>query len=239
MQSLESLLKRESDMVQQVQNLSAYTNDLEAKASTVRSVADQINVLALNAAIEAARAGEYGRGFAVVADEVRKLAASSATMGDEISTKIGEITEAMSHTLAIVESSAELDDQAVENAETAITNVLERIRNSMDTISNDAATLRGNSIEISDEISGVLVDLQFQDRMSQVLEHVSNSMERVETMLRDIQNGAEKDRRQDMIRVDDLVHQMIEEYSTEDELEQHHGHKATAPKDASSDLTFF
>lgn len=238
-ESLDKLLQRENAMVQEVQNLSAYSNDLETKAGVVRSVADQINVLALNAAIEAARAGEHGRGFAVVADEVRKLANSSATMGEEISTKIGEITNAMSNTLAMVENSAELDDQMVGNAESAIDTVLDRIQGSMQTISHDAEALRNNSMEISQEISGVLVDLQFQDRMSQVLEHVVSSMDRIGNMLRDIQSDSSANRHQNMIKVDELLHQMVQEYSTADELDQHHGNKQTTPSNNASDLTFF
>ena len=238
-ESLDKLLQRENAMVQEVQNLSAYANDLETKAGVVRSVADQINVLALNAAIEAARAGEHGRGFAVVADEVRKLANSSATMGEEISTKIGEITAAMSNTLAMVENTAELDDQMVGNTESAIDTVLNRIQESMQTISHDAEALRNNSMEIGQEISGVLVDLQFQDRMSQVLEHVVNSMDRIGTMLRDIRSDSSANRHQNMIKVDELLHQMVQEYSTADELDQHHGNTRTTSNDNASDLTFF
>jgi methyl-accepting chemotaxis protein len=239
-QSLKTLLEREAAMVHQVENLSAYASDLESKAQAVRAVAEQINVLALNAAIEAARAGEHGRGFAVVADEVRKLAASSAKTGSEISQKIGEITDAMSQTLKLVQSSAEFDDQLIDNAEATISGVLERLQESMDVLSRDAEALRSNSEDISAEIGGVLVDLQFQDRMSQVLEHVCNSMQRVHGVLEEIRSAAGSDRHQDMLKVDDLLQQMLSEYSTADELDQHHGRTSRKQvQEPSSELTFF
>ncbi len=237
--SLETLLKREASMVRQVQSLSGYAGELESMAQGVRSVAEQINVLALNAAIEAARAGEQGRGFAVVADEVRKLAASSSHTGEKISAKVQEINEAMSQTLSLVESSAEFDDQLVENSESIIQGVLTRLQETMDMLRQEADSLRGTSEGISGEISEVLVALQFQDRLSQVLGHVANSLERVEGVLRDVHMNAGSDRHQDMLRVDELLRQMLQEYSTQEEVDRHQGKASAAQADTSSELTFF
>lgn len=238
-QSLETLLRREEAMVTQVQSLSGYASELESMAQGVRSVAEQINVLALNAAIEAARAGEHGRGFAVVADEVRKLAASSANTGEQISEKIQEINASMTQTLELVESSAEFDDKVVEISESTIREVLVRLQQTMDVLSNDADSLRNNSENISAEISEVLVGLQFQDRMTQVLGHVCGSLERVESTLREIHTLDGMDRHQDMLKVDEMLQQMMAEYSTSEEVEQHLGQGGGETSDSASELTFF
>ncbi len=237
--SLETLLKREDAMVGQVQSLSGYAGELESMAQGVRSVAEQINVLALNAAIEAARAGEQGRGFAVVADEVRKLAASSSQTGEQISAKVQEINSAMSQTLSLVESSAESDDKLVDNSESTIHGVLARLQETMDLLSQEADSLRSTSEGISGEISEVLVALQFQDRLSQLLGHVSSSLERMEKLLREVHGHAGNDRHQDMLKVDELLQQMLQEYSTQEEVERHQGKEVTAQADTSSELTFF
>jgi methyl-accepting chemotaxis protein len=239
-QSLDAILHREHTMVTQVQSLAGAIADLETMAQGVRSVAEQINVLALNAAIEAARAGSHGRGFAVVADEVRKLAASSAQTGQRISDKIRDINAAMASTLDLVASSAATDNHLVEHSEATIHQVLARLQEAMDALSGDAQRLRANSTHIGEEISSLLINLQFQDRVSQVLGHVRDSLQRVQETLAEVRAQADDDRHQAKLRVDDLLRQMLGEYSTQEERSHHQDKHSNRRADSrASELTFF
>lgn len=88
MEHLDATMTRTRDTVQE---LAAFTQQIDEMAASITAFADQTDLLALNAAIEAARAGEHGKGFAVVADEVRKLAERSAHVATDISQKLQTI----------------------------------------------------------------------------------------------------------------------------------------------------
>lgn len=77
-------------LVENVNGVQNYSNEIEGIIDTINSIAEQTNLLSLNASIEAARAGESGRGFAVVADEIRKLA-------DQSSAAAGEVQQILNH----------------------------------------------------------------------------------------------------------------------------------------------
>lgn len=235
--ALQTLLDRESEMMQQVNGLSGYTTEIGAMADAVQSVADQINLLSLNAAIEAARAGEQGRGFAVVADEVRKLAASSSATGDDIRIKAREISDAMNRTLALAGRSAECNDQLVDSSKQTILSVLARLREEVEAASRDVGSLRQNSSGLRDDISELLVNLQFQDRQSQMLAHVCGTLKRIESTIEDIRSKDGSDRHRDVRIVDELLNSMLTEYSTAEEKDLHtHG---TTQSASGSALTFF
>lgn len=237
--SLRTLLQRESAMVERVKGLSDDIGTLDAMAASVRSVADQINVLALNAAIEAARAGEYGRGFAVVADEVRKLAATSASAGEQISNKIAGISDAMAQTLGLVETSSELDDRAIDSSQQTISEVLAGMHGLMGGMRVETGSLIDSSEQLRAEINEVLVSLQFQDRLNQILQHVQSSLDEMERTLRAVQAHDGQSRQQDMLQVDDLLQRMLAEYTTHEEKQRHGADRPLPASTAAPDLTFF
>jgi methyl-accepting chemotaxis protein len=174
--TLIGMSQSEQSALVDIQNLSGYMEDLIKMAGVVETLAEQTNLLALNAAIEAARAGEQGRGFAVVADEVRNLANQSKGTGENIRSKIDAVRTFVEKILAQSTHSVESEDAMAKKAAEIIHEVMTQHKLTTYTLAQSDKMLANVGKKITHEISNVIIDLQFQDKVSQQLERVKTSM---------------------------------------------------------------
>jgi len=170
-------------MLGKIEGLQQITEQLQAMAADVASIAWQTNLLALNAAIEAARAGEAGRGFAVVANEVRTLSNRSADAGKHIAQQVGQISAAIDATCKAAGESMREEARAVQASETKIGGVLASLRGVTEALVQSSDLLQRESAGIQSEVGEALVQLQFQDRVSQILSHVQQNIARLPSYL--------------------------------------------------------
>ena len=180
---LEEAASSKSMMLQKIEGLQAITAQLQTMAADVASIAWQTNLLALNAAIEAARAGEAGRGFAVVANEVRMLSNRSAEAGKHISQQVSQISSAINATCSAATATKQQEERSVQASEEMINSVLAGFRGVTDGLVASSELLKHESAGIQAEVSEALVQLQFQDRVSQILSHVQQNIARWPSML--------------------------------------------------------
>lgn len=180
--SLKFTTRGRDEMMKRMRGMTDTSEELVEMAEAVEKIASQTNLLALNAAIEAARAGEYGRGFAVVADEVRALSHQSGETGEQIAQTIDRVGSALKDTLEIFETSTLASQHVEREAEGKVQLVLERLQMVTDNLSNSTEILKQESLGIRNEISDILVSLQFQDRTGQILAQVRDSFNDIQNI---------------------------------------------------------
>ncbi len=235
-ESLKAAMDNKQIMLGEVSGLLDFIVELKQMAADVRGIADQTNLLALNAAIEAARAGEVGRGFAVVADEVRKLSNLSKETGTRISAKVETISNAISTAVRAADHTASSESQSVTRSEQAIESVLSDFRQVTEGLIESSGILRTQSAGIKDEISQAMVQLQFQDRVSQVLSHVRDNIgampARIDHSVAGLQQG------QGFLPLDtrQLLLELESTYAMAEERTVHSGSSSQAQED---EITFF
>ncbi len=235
-QSLRDALSHGGELLGSVGNLVQFIDQLKEMSTSVTTIADNTNLLALNAAIEAARAGEAGRGFAVVATEVRKLSNMSGETGRKINETVRVISQAINKAFEVAEKSAAQDAASVTTSEMAIRGVLEEFRQVTNGLTEAATILRTTGSGIKNEVAESLVQLQFQDRVSQILCHVRDNINAFPACL---QEGEQKFHEQGRLQVIDwsgLLHELERSYATTEERNIHAGKKVAAADD---EITFF
>ncbi len=178
-QSLASMIEGKDLLLANIRSLAQQTLELQSMAADVGSIAAQTNLLALNAAIEAARAGDAGRGFAVVAAEVRMLSQRSAETGKRIGERVGQIASVMHTTLGTAEEATQQDKNAVSLSGQLVEHVLGHVRKLGDT----ADAMNQHGMVVRAEVEQLLIAMQFQDRVSQILEGAHSNMQRMEETL--------------------------------------------------------
>ena len=219
-------------LAQDIRALVSHAEQLRTMSSEVESIAFQTNMLALNAAIEAAHAGTVGKGFAVVAQEVRALSEAARSTGKRISGTVGLISAALLEIGTKNERVATRDQQAVTDSQEHIRTVLERFSERTTRLAEAAQQSQRASVSIKGEVCESLVQLQFQDRVGQILQHVVDSMQQAYELSDAVEpSGSVQEHAQRHLD------KMARTYTTEEQRQLHRGLESQAI--APQGVTFF
>ncbi|WP_331353310.1 methyl-accepting chemotaxis protein [Cellvibrio sp. UBA7671] len=237
--TLRQAIDQRDELLTEISGLSKITVELSGMSAEVAGIASQTNLLALNAAIEAARAGEYGRGFAVVADEVRTLSTRSGETGARIGRRIEQVNSALQTTLDRTAEYAAEDNSRLTKSETSIAQVLEQFQHSSEHILQSAHVLEQESAAVQSSVEEVLVNLQFQDRVSQILGHVIDDMEKLVGAIADQETRLRHGEPVIAIDTGEWLRSLQKTYTTLEQVDVHRGSGAQAKGSNNSEITFF
>lgn len=237
-ENLRNAIQQRDELLEEISGLSKITVELSGMSAEVAGIASQTNLLALNAAIEAARAGEYGRGFAVVADEVRTLSTRSGETGSRIGKRIEQVNSTLQTTLDRTTAYAEEDNNRLSLSESSIEQVIEQFQQSSENILSSAQTLEQESSGVQQNVEDVLVNLQFQDRVSQILSHVTSDMDKLVAAINDHETCLRHGSPAKPVDVNEWLRAVQKTYTTLEQVDVHHGaHHTKTP--GKSEITFF
>lgn len=177
MAMIQSAVEANHAMLDTVTEAVNAVRELNETAQSVERISQMTTLLSINARIEAARAGEAGQGFSVVADEVRHLAAQSRQDSMAIMQRVARI-EAVIQQAADSAQAQRARDQAL----------IARSRDDMGQIVTDLGESMQQMVAASDDLCDIgqqtrasvamaLVSFQYQDRVSQRLGHVRDSVQ--------------------------------------------------------------
>lgn len=222
------------DLLKKVQGLATHIDELFKMAADVGSIAAQTNLLALNAAIEAARAGDSGRGFAVVADAVRTLSNRSSETGKRMSSSVEQIGKSISGLISLSNEGIRSDADLIVKSDEKIQEILLKLHSSSENLILSSDNLKNSGRKIKNEISEVIVALQFQDRVSQILvsvrENIKELLEHTDEHLKDPVAKLQID-------LNEWLEKLELKYATQEQRKIHQGETPVA--DDNQEVTFF
>jgi methyl-accepting chemotaxis protein len=224
-------------MLFKVQQLDRFVVEMQDMAADVARIAQQTNLLALNAAIEAARAGDLGRGFAVVAKEFRMLSNQSGDTGRKIAEKVQVISAAIVDTCTSVRESVVAEDGSLASAHATIDRVIADFRGITEAFQRSRDVLQGESLSIQTEVNDALMQLQFQDRVSQILTQVTKHIERMPAVLQEAQQVYAQTGVLKAGNAQDMLVEMEKTYVMADQHVIHAGGKVV--QSDTTDISFF
>ena len=224
-----ALARMQTSKEQIVGDIGVEAARLKDNAAEIKQIALQARVVALNATIEAARAGQAGKPFAVIVADMRDLATRSAEASERFSRHSHRL-HGMVHAAFQEQTAGAGSVASIPWARKLAEQVVARFQATTAQLTRSIDAMEHERHDVRDDISRVLVSLQFQDRVSQILAHVSNNLE---AMRADIAAGR-------WVSMDDRqwMQRMAETYSTSEEFGNHNAqpHIAVRP---GSEVTFF
>src|SRR5690606_16122005 len=129
-------------------------------------------------------------------------------------------------------------DARLAQSEAAIQEVLSQFHSSGERILDSAQSLEQESAGVQSNVEEVLVNLQFQDRVGQILSHITDDMEKLLAVVNEQHKNVKEGDDFDEIDIDLWLKSVRETYTTLEQVAIHRGDSAIKKPEDSS-ITYF
>lgn len=174
------------ELVEMTDGIAKHAQKVRNILSEIGAIAKQTNLLALNAAIEAARAGEAGRGFAVVADEVRDLSGRTTQFSQQINVLMQSMQASVHQTEQAIQRMAGQDMTFALDSKVRVEEIIHSMERQNVQRSDAIGRLADGSVRVEEQVNRAVTALQFQDMVSQLMDHVVRRVKALEAILVDL-----------------------------------------------------
>jgi methyl-accepting chemotaxis protein len=140
-------------------------------AKNIQRITMQTNTLAVNAKIEASKVGEIGGGFLVVAGEVYDISTEIEELSEKIHNRIHHIKGTTQTSYKILQEVATIDISDNIVVKQRLNNFMENLLEQSDSFQEMIQSAAMTAGALSETISSMVMELQFQDRNSQICEN--------------------------------------------------------------------
>ncbi|MEY8211633.1 MAG: hypothetical protein RPT00_05200, partial [Gammaproteobacteria bacterium] len=141
------------------------------------------------------------------------------------------------------EITSETDGESIQKSESYIDKVLTDIENTLNSFKEHADTLTEGNEQVQQEIYSVVTALQFQDRVSQMLEHAEHNLQDLFDVIDSQKQISLAARDPESIQVDRIMEKMELRYTMPEELLHHQasiaGEGVIYEEETTDDITFF
>jgi methyl-accepting chemotaxis protein len=200
--------------IQELDTAVQQINRVEEIVQVMHKLTFTTQLLASNAAVAAARAsGEEGRAFKVIAVRMAEFAHEISASAREISRVIGDFKTIFDRSLDKTQQQMQNDLQLHDQHSQRVNAVMETLVSSVENANKAGSQLAGALVTLESDVAfavrNVMVSLQYQDRMKQILDHVSRSLRDVACRLETGEN----------LDIESLLKQEMSSYTTQEERE--------------------
>lgn len=179
---------------QQIHQLEQVLGDVNQSLIRVEGIAEEARIVGLNGRLEAARAGAHGAAFSVVADESKNLASNAAQTSASIRACVRQLDSALKKVTEQLNDQIRLDGEVVSQNEVMVNRLLLQLGMLNEDLTGALMQTQTIGSELGGEISRTITGLQFQDRISQQLDHIAEAIDALEKTMEPFESVASPSR---------------------------------------------